>query len=60
MARVPQVDHAWGFEKERSIDLHDFSGQPAVRPRAEKVQLWLAHFHGDFSAATLLFPGLPL
>src|SRR5215831_8582689 len=58
MARVPQVDYTRGFEKERGIDLHDFSGQPAVRARAEEVQLWLTDFDGDFGAAALLFPGL--
>ena len=60
MARVPQVDHTRGFEKERSIDLHDFSGQPAVRARTQEVQLRLTDFDRNFGAAALLFPGLSL
>jgi hypothetical protein len=60
MTRIPQVDYTRGFEKEGGIDLHDFSGQPAVRARAEKKQLRLTDFDRDFGAAALLFPGLPL
>ena len=60
MARIPQVDHTRGLEKQGSIDLHDFSGQPAVRARAEEVQLRLADFDRNLGTAALLFPGLPL